>query len=379
MFIIDTLKSLKKSLSGHQPLIEVFIYKQNLLHNLREYRVNYPNLHFAPVLKANAYGHGLEQTLKILKVSEDIPFAVVDSHFEARVAEKHAPNLQTLVIGYARLTSIAETSFNRSAFAIVSIDQLKEISFGLRSKKRFHLKIDTGMYRQGVPMAEIKEAVRLIANNPKIIIEGLCSHLADPENEAETLKQIANWNSVSGYLKKEFSGVKYTHLAATGGVKYSGKIDANLVRLGIGFYGIDGTSQNFLDLKPALEMSSIITGIKEVLPEEKIGYGFTFKAPNRLRLATVPAGYFEGVDRRLSNVGFMKIGQEFCPLVGRVSMDISTLDISRAGSVKLGDEVIIISANPKDKNSTANIARDCETLSHEILIHIPGHLKRIIV
>ena len=146
MFIIDKIKSLKKSLSGHEPLIEVFVFKDNLLHNLREYQTNYPKLQFAPVLKANAYGHGLEQALKILKGSADVPFIALDSHFEARIAQKYAPNLQVLIIGYSRLESINKTSSAQSAFTIISLDQLKEVSLGLRAKKHKEGVLDIGLY-----------------------------------------------------------------------------------------------------------------------------------------------------------------------------------------------------------------------------------------
>lgn len=378
MSFLDQFKRLKKSLSPHLPLIEIFIFKANLLHNLRQYRNHYPNLKFAPVLKANAYGHGLEQVLSVLR-GESLPFICVDSHFELRIARKYAPDIPALVIGYCRLSSIEESDFNTAIFTVVSLEQLKELSAGLKKPRRFHLKLDTGMRRQGIMTDSFSEAIRLITANKNIRLEGLCSHLADPDNEIETAKQIEHWNRAVKYFKNKFPKITCTHLSATGGIRYSAKIDADTVRLGIGFYGINEYCQDFLDLKPALEMRSIITGTKTIRPGDSIGYGFDFTAKEAMQIATVPVGYFEGVDRRLSNKGYFKIGRSFCPILGRVSMDISTIDVSQVPSVAYLDEVVIISCQPEDKNSIQNIANACNTIPYDILVRIPSLLSRKLI
>jgi len=378
MSIFDKLRHFKKTFSLHQPLIEVFVYKENLLHNLREYQSSYPKLQFAPVLKANAYGHGLEQVLDVLK-NEDLPFICVDSHFELRTARAHAPNLQFLVIGFSRLESIQKSGFKKTSFTIMSLDQLKQLSAKLSRPRQFHLKLDTGMHRQGILPGQYQEAIKLIQSNPNILLEGLCSHLADPDNQPETLKQIANWNNAARHFKTTFPEIKYTHLSATGGVSYSNKIDANLVRLGIGFYGNDDYHNGQPNLKPALEMRSLITGTKIINAGEKIGYGLTFTAEKPMNIATVPVGYFEGMDRRLSNQGYFKVNGEFCPLVGRLSMDIATIDITENKNAVFGSEVVVISAQSSDKNSVENISRLCGTIPYDILVHIPQHLRRTVI
>jgi alanine racemase len=98
-----------------------------------------------------------------------------------------------------------------------------------------------------------------------------------------------------------------------------------------------------------------------------------------MKIAVIPVGYFEGVDRRLSNAGSFKIGGTDCPIIGRVCMNISIVDISKIRKAKAGDKVAIFSDNLKDKNSIPNIAKICGTNSHEILVHVPAHLRRIIV
>jgi len=126
-------------------------------------------------------------------------------------------------------------------------------------------------------------------------------------------------------------------------------------------------------------MKSIISSVKTIQAGEYVGYGITYKAERTTLIATVPAGYFEGVDRRLSNCGFFKIGDNYCPIVGRVSMNITSIDVTSAPNIKLGDQVTIISNKRDDRNSVENIAKLTQTIPYEILIHIPQHLRRIVI
>ncbi|MFH1182770.1 MAG: alanine racemase [Candidatus Moraniibacteriota bacterium] len=212
-------------------------------------------------------------------------------------------------------------------------------------------------------------------------MEGICSHLAsaDSPDKAYALKQINEWRKAVKTFKNNFPKIKYFHIAATAGSFYSPKIPANVIRLGIGLYGINTSPFSKISLKPALETRTRVSGIKNVKKEEHIGYGLTYQAKKDLKIAIIPAGYFEGTDRRLSNIGFYKIKGEFCPLVGRVSMNISLVDISKVPKVKAGDEAILISSNPNDKNCASNMAKMCGTIPYEILIHVPQHLRRTIV
>ncbi|HYV33940.1 MAG TPA: alanine racemase C-terminal domain-containing protein, partial [Candidatus Limnocylindria bacterium] len=149
--------------------------------------------------------------------------------------------------------------------------------------------------------------------------------------------------------------------------------------LGLGLYGINTSPHQKLNLQPALEMRSAISSVKTIQPGEKVGYGITFEAQKPMKIATVPVGYNEGMDRRLSNKGFYKVGSTFCPLVGRVSMNMSSIDVTEIPGVKLEDEVVVISSVPTDKNSVESIAQICGCITHEILVHIPKDLRRVII
>jgi len=364
----------------YQPLIAVRVYKERLLHNLRIFQQKAPRCKVAPVLKSNAYGHGLIPIAKVLD-KEDIAFLVVDSYFEALMLRNEEVKSNILIIGFTTQENIYASTLRNAAFAIISLNELRELSHGLKSKRRFHLKIDIGLHRQGILSNEIEEAIALIQNNSNIILEGACSHFADAGNPdtSFTFKQIKQWNEIVARLKKTFPAIEYYHLAATAGTAYADKIDANVSRVGRGLYGFTVGPVRELDLQPVLEMQSIITSVKTIGPGEGIGYGLTYKTTRHTKIATVPVGYFEGVDRRLSNIGFLKCKGVFCQIIGMVTMNITTIDVSNVPEVKIGDPVSIISIYREDKNSADNMAELCHTLPYEILVHIPQHLRRTVV
>lgn len=154
---------------------------------------------------------------------------------------------------------------------------------------------------------------------------------------------------------------------------------ANLVRLGIGLYGYNLAKDSKLNLKPALRVESIISSIKNLKASESVGYKHTFTARDNMRIATVPIGYYEGVDRRLSNLGFFKIGDNFVKILGIISMNITSIDISKVQNLKIEDRVIIISEKNEDGNSIRHIAKQIETIPYEILIHLPVNLSRKVI
>ena len=379
MRLVNILRKIKKSFSNYRPSVEILIYKENLLHNLNEYKQKYPKLSFAPVLKSNAYGHGLTQIAQILD-KEKIAFLVVDSLFEAMSLRNEGIKSPILIIGYTSAENIQGDQLANTTFTITSLEQLQEITSRLKSVKNFHLKIDTGMHRQGILLNEIEAVIKIIKQNKYINLEGVCSHLADADNEEESFTQfqIDQWEEAVQMFKQNFTTIKFFHLSATAGMKYIDKFFSNVARLGIGLYGINTASFVKINLKPVLEMQSVISSIKNINIEECVGYGATFKANKAIKIATIPVGYFEGIDMRLSNKGYFKIKDVQCPIVGRLSMNIASLDITVVPDVKLGDWVIVISNNPQDKNSVENMAKLAGTIPYEILIHIPQHLRRII-
>jgi alanine racemase len=378
--MMNVLQRILKPRVKYEPLIEIRISKAAILHNLKTFQTTYPKFEFAPVLKSNAYGHGLVEVASILD-NQNTPFFMVDSFYEALVLRRAGIKTKILVLGYVRTQEILENKLKNVSYEVIDLEVLKKISASATKSINIHLKIDTGMHRQGILLEEVDEAVKLIGANKNINLEGVCSHLADADGDSAdfTNKQIKIWNELVVKFKKEFPNIKYFHLSNTAGAGFEKEIEANVSRLGLGLYGINTSAHKKLDLQPALEMRSIITSIKTIPAGEKVGYNITYTTSRPTKVATVPVGYNEGLDRRLTNKGFVKVGNNFCPIIGRVSMNMCSIDVSEAGDVKLEDEVSIISDNKTDKNSVANISKLTGQIAHEVLVKIPQYLKRIII
>ena len=371
----------------YEPLITVTVSRSRILHNLKEFSKLIPEGYVVPVLKSNAYGHGLFEVAKILSNDPHIPFFAVDSYFEAVALRARRIKTPLLIIGYNRSRTIMGSNLKNTAFAVTSLETLKELK-DVSHTIYIHLKFDTGMRRQGLMPAEMEEAIGIVKDNPYILLRGIATHFCDADNadESFTEAQIASWNSIVKRMKIEFPDIWYAHAAATDGSRFSCDIRGNVVRLGIGLYGLSDNEhlRKTLDLQPALEMRTIITGLKDLKVGETVGYGNTFKAPKDMRIATIPVGYFEGLDRRMSNNGSIQVGPDnaACPIVGRVSMNITTIDVTdvpSAANLKIGSPVKVISNTASDPNSITAIAKRCGTISYEIAVRIPAHLKRVVI
>ena len=358
-------------------LVNIEISRSALIYNLNQYKDIAPDHRIAPVLKSNAYGHGISIVANELK-DEKIPFFVIDSYFEAKALRSEGIKTPLLIIGYSSIESITKNRIENISFTISNIDTLRDLSLNIKSPTNIHLKIDTGMHRHGIDAEEKDEAIKIIQGNKKIILEGICSHFSDADgNDTRfTDKQIEKWNQLVKYFRANFPLLKYWHISASAGHAFT-NAEANMSRLGIGLYGLANIPG--IKLKPALEMKTIVTGVRKIKKGETVGYNNTFTATEDMTIATIPVGYNEGVDRRLSNSGFVKVGEKDCKIIGRVSMNITIINISSIKNVKVGDEIVVFSAKRSDSNSIENIAKICSTIVYEIIVHIPPYLRRIVV
>jgi alanine racemase len=383
------LTRLSRQRFPYEPLVRAEISADRLIHNLNEFRKMAPNGSVAPVLKSNAYGHGLLEVAHILK-HEQVPFCVVDSYFEAVALRARGFKLPLLVIGYTQPETILRSRLKRVAFTVTSLDTLREIA-ETNHPIAIHLKIDTGMRRQGILPDEVGEAIDLIHDSLDLILEGLCTHLADAGNADTgfTEAQTSVWNAAVARFRPAFASLKYIHAGATDGAPFSKEMDANVLRLGIGLYGL---SENrslaaSLNLLPVMEMKTVVTAVKKLRAGEAVGYSTTFRAEKDMIIATVPVGYYEGIDRRLSSGpggtarAYFLVGPDRipCPIVGRVSMNITTIDVTGVPAATIGMPVIVFSGEREGRGTIIAAAEASGTISYEIAVHIPAHLKRIVI
>ncbi len=381
----NLIKWLKKARFPYKPLITVYIDRSSLIHNIRQFMTIAPKGRLAPTLKSNAYGHGIVEIASIIEnemkndhtLKSKIPFFCIDSYFEAMTLRSRGIKTPLLILGFTRPEDILISNLKNTSFAITSLYMLREIK-NTTNQIKIHLKIDTGMNRQGLKEDEIDQAIFIIQNTSNIILEGIFSHFfdADTDNSSHTVEQIERWNNIVSQFEKIFDP-KFIHISNTAGHTYTAKIEANLSRLGIGLYGLYPIKG--LNIRPVLSLKTIVTGVKKIDKGELVGYNGTFCATKPMKIATIPVGYFEALDRRLSNIGFVKIHDIDCPIIGRISMNITTVDVSNVQNINIGDEVLVISDHYEDKNSITNMAKLCKTIEYENAIRIPQHLKRVIV
>jgi alanine racemase len=260
-------------------------------------------------------------------------------------------------------------------------------SLGEYGKKvKIHLKVNTGMNRQGVEISEIKGIIKLIKKYPKLILEGVMSHLADADNpnNKETLEQIKKFEEAIEIIEKSGIKLKYCHLGATAGSVKIKNPKINAVRLGIGLYGInnlekeDRNYKKFKELKPVLSFKTVLTTLRTVKKGERVSYNGIWETKKTTNIGVVSVGYNEGLDRRLSNKGWVKYKGKFCPIIGRVCMNLAIVDLGQT-KAKLFDEVEVISNNRQDKNSIENIAEICQTIPYDILVKIDPSIRRVLV
>ncbi|MCL4366020.1 hypothetical protein M1437_02220, partial [Patescibacteria group bacterium] len=152
----------------------------------------------------------------------------------------------------------------------------------------------------------------------------------------------------------------------------------NLARAGLALYGYSSTTFD-TNLKPALTLTTKIIQIKKVAKGEKIGYDGTYMVKKDTIIGVLPVGYYDGVDRRLSNKGIFLVDSLPCPILGRVSMNINIIDLSNVKNPKVGQEVKVYSNSPKDKNSIVNCAKICNTIPYDLLVNLAETTRRVIV
>lgn len=377
--MIKLIKQILKK--NYIPLNSIEISSKILATNLNTIKKTAKPLKIAPVLKGNAYGHGIVQVAKVLQ-KENIPMLCVDSIYEAYELYKASIKTKILIMGYIDPQNLKVKSLPFS-YAVYDIDQIEAIN-KFQKNANVHIKVDTGMHRIGVPIKQLRSFIKQAKKFENIKIEGLMSHLAHGEDIKSELtkKQIKNFKLAKKILEEEGIRPQWFHLFATSALSKISKKEAvkisNMVRVGKSLYGIgtDG-SQN---VKPVLSLTTKIVQIKLVKKGERVGYQGTFKAQKDTKIAVLPIGFSDGLDRRLSNKAGVLIGGKKCKIIGLISMNITTIDLKNAKDAKVGDKVVIISKNAKDENSIEGLGKVADTLPSELLVRLsPTSIRRNVV
>jgi alanine racemase len=368
----------------YKPLNRIELSASRCLRNVALLQSQHPDQEIIPVLKGNAYGHGLREMARILN-GATCNFVAVDGYFEAatiRDISKH----HIIVMGYILPQNVHLLDTKRCSFVVQDIAGLR--AFGrLHRPVRVHMEINTGMNRLGLQLEEVPDFLAELKKHPNLKLEGVMTHLADADNERDddfTQAQVEVFDrQVSRVMAAGFSP-KLIHVAQTAGSTKVQSRYANGVRLGIGLYGInplggkDKHQGDLRDLKPVLELKSTIIKVLELHKGDKVSYNCTYTAPRTMRVGVLPLGYYEGVPRELSNKGSASVGVRQLPIVGRVCMDHTMVDLGASG-LDVGDEVTVIAREATAPNSVAGLQKTLGLFAYTTLTNLSSSVHRTIV
>jgi len=365
------------------PLNTIYLNEKNILHNYQFFQKLHSEKNIWPVLKSNAYGHGIKQITKVLK-KKKIQYLIVDGYHEALQVWEVNPKQTVLLIGEMLPLNLQNLNLEKLALTVYNKETITELG-RLGTHTNVHLKINTGMNRQGIQIDEIEEYLDLIRKYKNISLEGVFSHLANADGETDgyTKLQKEKFHKALTIIKSKYGEVKYVHLASTAGSLKLNDSETNSIRLGLGRYGFNPVHpgnidyKRLLNLKPALRLESTLVNVFTLEKGKKVSYNCTFEASENMKVGVLPLGFHEVFDRKLSNKGFVKYKNIFCPIIGKICMNLTAIDLSNTDA-KRWDTVEVISSNSEDKNSIESMAHLSETIQYETLVRLNENIRRII-
>ncbi len=360
--------------------VDLSAIRQNLL-NIKG-KLPY-DVRVMPVVKADAYGHGAARvSCAIADIADYFGVATIEEALELRRAGIEKP---ILILGTLSSRHFAEAVSSDITVGIYTEDmarQLSDIALSLGKSARIHLVADTGMNRIGFRCDDTGLGVAMkIASYPNLFIEGIFSHFAtaDDADKTAAANQLRSFDEFCKMLEVKGIEIQYKHICNSAGACDLDMGYYQMVRPGIIIYGLypsDYVSRD-IQLRPALQLKSHISYIKEVASGEGISYGHTYITDSPRIIATVPVGYADGYPRALSNIGRVIVGGSYAPIVGRVCMDQFMIDITNIPGVRIEDTVTLIGRDGEAEVTADEVAELCNTINYEIICGIGKRVPRV--
>jgi alanine racemase len=338
------------------------------------------------VVKANAYGHGaIECSHALEKEGVDwFGVATVEEAIELRDAGIRTPILCLGSFYAGEETTLLDRDLTTVVFRIEQARILNEAAQNTDKVANIHVKIDTGFGRVGVRLEKVAEFVEQLNDLKNVSVEGLMTHFASADDSTQndfTDEQIRRFYDTVDIFRKAGFEPSLIDLANSPGAVGHPNSRGNMVRLGGVLYGLAG---DILppgiakpDLRPVMSVKSKIAMLKRVQKGESLGYGRTFFTERDSMIATVPIGYHDGYRRGLSNKARALVGGNYVPVVGRISMDWTILDVTDVPNIKADDEVVFIGRQANLEIKAEELAQKLDTISYEITCGISSRVPRV--
>jgi len=360
----------------HKTVLEVNL--NALTHNLHVYsQYLQAGTRMMVMVKASAYGSGSFEVARLLEFNK-VDYLAVAYTDEGASLRKAGIQLPIMVLNpdVQSFDLIIRHQLEPEIYNIRLLESL--IRYLPKGKEvAIHLKMDTGMKRLGFDEGDIKSLLALLTANKNLKIQSVFSHLAaseDDQEDAFSKQQVAKFEKLYGLLTEGLGYLPLKHILNSSGIVRFPKYQMDMVRLGIGLYGIDSSNEIQEQLEVVQRLKATISQIKQVAPGETIGYSRKGKASKPLRTATISIGYADGLLRGAGNGNFsVYVNGQPAPIIGNVCMDMCMIDITPYPEIQEGDEVVVFGDQP----SIRDLAKSLGTISYEVFTNISSRVKRV--
>jgi alanine racemase len=332
------------------------------------------------VVKANAYGHGAVEVARTLHDEAQL-FGVANLD-EAIELRKSDVTLPVIILGPAVPDERPEIVARGFIASVSSVEEAAAFSRAPRERAaRINFVIDTGMGRMGTWHSEAAAALEQIAALPNIEIHSVSTHLPVADEDAVfTRAELSTFAQLVRELRSRVDGDYAVHVLLSAGILAFPHQPYDVVRAGLILYGISPLPEFQSLLRPAMTLKSRVVLLRDVPAGRDISYGRTFTTPHAMRIAAIGAGYADGYPRALSNTGAsVLIGGVRCPVLGRVTMDLTLVDVTDIESVNAGDEVVLIGRQGESEILASEVASRARTIAWEIFTGIGSRVRRVYV
>jgi alanine racemase len=331
------------------------------------------------VMKADAYGHGAAQLARQCSAEHVAMIAVVMLE-EALELRRSGVELPILVLGPLTAAQVRMAVEERITVGVPGPEELEAVALVARDREvAIHLKLDSGMGRMGSVESELPRVVELLRSAPRVRVEAIYTHFADAGNPNEpfTGEQSARFDSLVATLRQAGVAAPLHHRSNSAATMRGLVKPGEYVRVGLSLYGAEPLDVGRSRLDPVMRWRTAVMRLKDLPVGHSIGYGMTFRTSRPSRIATLPVGYADGYSRHLSNKGAVLIGGKRAPVVGRVSMDLVTIDVTEIAGAAIGDEVVLLGRQGGEEMSADEMAAKIGTISYEVLCGVSARVPRV--
>ncbi len=362
----------------------------NLSHNFRAVQQHVGGALVCAVVKADAYGHGAVACARALEEAGARWFGVTTTDEALPLRHAGIRGRILLMTGFWRgeEEEVVRQNLTATVWEPWHLALLERAAARLGMRAAVHLKVDTGMGRLGASLEELPGLLAMLRDTPHLQLEGLCTHFASSEvvDAPEMERQTAQFAVAEECVRAAGFTPEIFHLANTAAVVSRPASWRSMVRPGLALYGyslplqrggdVQPEAPAALDLRPVLSWKTLVLSVHDAPAGQALGYGGTFVPKTPSRIAVLPLGYADGLVRRLSNRGRVIVREQYAPIVGRISMDLTMVDVTGIPGVGLGDEVILLGKSGARSVDAWEQARLADTLPYEILCGISKRVPR---